>query len=359
MTTIDVQPSIYYTAASSLHTYAANLFTLFDGKADTLDTCSSMAGSYDEAKTWAAGYDRSSYQALDSMYALAETMDAYAGTLRTLGHNHEMADWNANTSTGKGAAPTKPADPMPAAWECRKPPPSSGGPSNGLTDAIHLAEKVGITIPDGDLTKLATIAGVWTTLHTDKALSGLHEGIGRIISAISLIRSPEASQVVEDLQSMQTSANTLLAGCGDIATSCHSHHDDLSTLRDQLKKQLEDLAKDFLEQEAITLTIGVAASFLTFGAGAVIAAGRTAELVDKFAGPIREMVTVWIKARKAKKEANAAETLASQAKKTATCWDGSRKPNQKRRKTPRRRRKTPRTKSPTTANLSPTTIYKH
>ncbi|WP_067664717.1 hypothetical protein [Nocardia miyunensis] len=316
MTTIDVQPSIYYTAADALHTSAVNLYNAFDGRADALDQCGSMAGSYDEARSWAASYDANSHQALQTMFSLAYTMDTYAGALRTLGYNHQVADWNATTGD-KGAAPVRPADPLPAVLMCRKSPPSAGGPGNGLSDAIHLAEKVGITIPDGDLGKLGSIADVWTAMHDDHAINGLADGIGRIITSVSLVKSPEAAQVVEDLQAMKLSANTIVEGCSDIAQSCHTHHDDLNDLREKLKKQLEDLAKDLIEQEAITLAIGVAASFLTFGAGAVVAAARTAQLVEKFAKPIREMVTVWRDARKAKKAIKAEQKLAAEQKKMA------------------------------------------
>ncbi|MFF3572476.1 hypothetical protein ACFYXQ_32380 [Nocardia jiangxiensis] len=195
MTTIDVQPSIYYTAASALHTSAVNLYNAFNNRADALD-------------------------------------------------NHQLADWNATIGT-KGPAPVKPADPLPAVLSCRKPPPSAGGPGNGLSDAIHLAEKVGIVIPDGDLDKLASIAGTWTAMHTDRAISGLADGIGRIISSVSLVKSPEAAQVVEDLQGMKLSASTITDGCNEIAKSCQTHHDDLHRLREQLQKSSRSWRKNW------------------------------------------------------------------------------------------------------------------
>ncbi|WP_268929504.1 hypothetical protein [Nocardia coffeae] len=37
MTTIDVQPSIYYTAAAALHTSAVNLYNAFNNRGDALD----------------------------------------------------------------------------------------------------------------------------------------------------------------------------------------------------------------------------------------------------------------------------------------------------------------------------------
>ncbi len=314
MTTIDVQPSIYYTAASALHTSAVNLYNAFNGRADALDGCASMAGSYDEAKSWAAGYDANAHQALDSMFTLAETMDAYAGALRTIGYNHQLADWNATTGD-KGPAPVKPADPLPAVLSCRKPAPSAGGPGNGLSDAIHLAEKVGITIPDGDLDKLAAIAGTWAALQNDRAIGALADGIGRVISSVSLVKSPEAAQVVEDLQGMKLSASTIAGACGEIATSCQTHHDDLHRLREQLQKKLEELAKELIEQVGVTLILGAVANCLTAGLATVVTAARIAKLVDEFAVPIRDAVTGWLKARKAEKEYDATKTLAGLAKK--------------------------------------------
>jgi hypothetical protein len=39
---------------------------------------------------------------------------------------------------------------------CRIPPPSAGGPGNGLeTGVVGLTEKIGVTVPDGHTGKLA------------------------------------------------------------------------------------------------------------------------------------------------------------------------------------------------------------
>ncbi|MQY20447.1 CIR N-terminal domain-containing protein [Nocardia macrotermitis] len=316
MTTIDVQPSIYYTAATALHGLAVDLYNAFDGRGDALDQCGSMAGSYDEAKSWAAGYDANSHQALQTMFSLAELMDTYAKALRTLGYNHQLADWNATTGT-KGAAPTRPADPLPAVLMCRKSPPSAGGPGNGLSDAIHLAEKVGIIIPDGDLDKLSALAGTWTTMHADHAINGLAASIGRIIDSVSLVKSPEATHVVEDLQGMKLSANTIVDGCDELAKSCQSHHDDLHNLRERLKKKLEELAKSLAVEVGVTIILGAVANCLTAGLATVVTAARVAKIVDRFVGPIREMVEAWVKARKAKKAFQAEQKLAAEQKKIA------------------------------------------
>jgi hypothetical protein len=154
MTTIDVQPTTYFTAAAALSTSAANLFNEVQALYRCLALCGSMAGSYDEAKDWAKKYDSEAALAVELGTSLASTMDTYAKTLRTVGWHHQMADYNATTGTNKGPAPARPVDPMPAVTVCEAPPPSAGGPGNGLSDIVHLAEKVGITIPDGDTDKL-------------------------------------------------------------------------------------------------------------------------------------------------------------------------------------------------------------
>ncbi len=314
MTTIDAQPSIYYGAAAALHTIASDLSAAVNAKWGALSGCSGMSGSYDEARKWAASYDSQTTLALDAATALAMTMDAYASALRQVGFNHEMADYHATLAAHRGAPPVKPAAPdIPAVTMCRVPPPSAGGPGNGLTDVVGLAEKVGITIPDGDTGKLGTLGDTWAALGAAPAVEGVSDEIGRVINAIRLVRSPEADTALADLTSMQSAAQELAAGFTALAGSCYDHKTALEDLRRQLEKALEDLAKEIAEQEAITLAVGVAASFLTFGVGAVVAVARTAQIVDKCAGPIRAMIDVW-KARRLEKEVDTGATLADRAK---------------------------------------------
>jgi len=313
VTTIDVQPSLYFTGASALYTAAIDLFNEVQAKYGSIAACSSMAGSYDEAKTWATAYDAHAAQAIDTATALADTMDKYAKAMRTLGYNHQVADYNA-TIGSKGPAPTKPADPMPAVTLCDAPPPSSGGPGNGLSDIVHLAEKVGITIPDGDTGKLGTVGDAWIALQSASAVGGLSDEIGRIINSVSLIHSPETDTVIADLKSMQTSAQAVATGFGDLAISCLEHASALQELRNQLEKQLEDLAKEIIKEIGVGLAVTVVTSMVTFGIGAIIEAVRVGELVERAAPPIKALVDLW-KARRLKKDEDKAQTLADEYKK--------------------------------------------
>jgi|GEM_PF-4196807 len=314
MTTIDVQPSIYFTAATALSTSATDLFAEIQAIYKALAMCGSMAGSYDEAKDWAQKYDTTAALAIELGTGLASTMDTYAKALRTVGWNHQMADYNATTGTNKGSAPVRPADPLPAVTMCQAPPPSAGGPGNGLSDVIHLAEKVGIIIPDGDTDKLKTAGDDWLVVSRAPAVGGLADEIGRVINSVSLVHSPEADTVIADLKNMQEGAQTLFELCGGLAADCYDHKIALGFLRSKLEKQLEDLAIEIIDEIGVGLAITIVASMVTFGIGALIEAARVARIVERFAGPIADMVSDWKKARDFKKAVTGAEDAEKKAK---------------------------------------------
>lgn len=314
MTTIDVQPTTYFTAAAALSTAAGDLFAEVQALYKCLDLCGSMAGSYDEAKQWATKYDSEAALAVELGVSLASTMDTYAKTLRTVGWHHQTADYNATTGTSKGPAPVRPTDPLPAVTMCAAPPPSAGGPGNGLSDVVQLAEKVGITIPDGDTDKLKGAGDAWDAAAKAPALGGLADEIGRIINSVSLVHSPEADTVIADLKNMQDGAQTLFELCGGLAADCYDHKIALGYLRSKLEKQLEDLAAEILKEIGIGLAITVVTSMVTFGIGALIEAARVARIVERFAGPIADMVSGWKKARDFKKAVTAAEKAEKKAK---------------------------------------------
>jgi hypothetical protein len=311
--TIKVSPQVYYVAAAALHTAAADLFTEVLGKWTALSECAHMAGTYDDAKKWADSYDTRSWEALTAATTLAAAMDSYAAVLRQQGYNHALADYNA-TIGDKGAPPEKPASPVPAVSVCQVPPPSAGGPGNGLDDAVQLAQKVGIPIPDGDTGKLGAVGDAWAALAAVHPVAGLADELGRIMGLIEVQESPEIEFVVTDLKQLQSSAQTVASGFTGLANACHDHRAALDELRAKLKAQLEDLAKELLEQLAITAVIGVATSLITFGIGAAVASARVATIVARFAGPIRDIVEAWKAARNLKKGVQLEKDLAAESR---------------------------------------------
>jgi hypothetical protein len=175
--TIHVQPGTYYVAAAALHTAAEDLWAAVSGRWDAIGDCAHMSGTYDDGKAWAASYDARAWDALDAATALASALDAQSAALRDMGYTHAQADYQA-TIGSKGAPPEKPATPLPAVSVCKVPPPSAGGPGNGLDDAVQLAAKIGITVPDGDTAKLGAVGDAWAALAADHAVTGLADELG-------------------------------------------------------------------------------------------------------------------------------------------------------------------------------------
>ncbi|WP_280263805.1 ADP-ribosyltransferase [Nocardia wallacei] len=292
MTTLVIQPQVFYDAATGLHDAAANLYSEVDGRWSALAAGDHMAGTYDEATKWAASYDQRAYEALSLVSAVARAMDSYAGVLRGLGHNHATAEYNA-THGDAGTPPAAPPAPTPAVYSCRAPLPAAGGPQNGLDDALKLAEKVGIIVPNGDTGKLGAIADAWTGMQTLPAVANLPAEMDRIIGLFADIQSPECEFIESDLRQLKASAEAVPSVFGALATACRDHSTQLAALRKELEQQLRDLGEELAKELAITAAIGIATSLVTFGIGAAVASARAVEIAARFARPIRAIIDVW------------------------------------------------------------------
>ncbi|PPJ31763.1 hypothetical protein C5E45_23165 [Nocardia nova] len=313
-TPLAVQPSVYYDAAAALHTAAENLFTAVDGKWDALADCQHMSGTYDEATKWAQSYDQHAYEAMNTAVHAAEALDGYAAVLREMGYNHALADYN-STIGERGAPPERPVAPTPAVYLCRVPLPSAGGPSNGLEDGgVKLAEKIGITVPNGDTGKLGNIATAWSQLAAAEAVANLPAEIDRVTGMFAAIQSPETQFITDDLAQLKTGVTAVTGAFGALAGACTEHHDALAKLREDLEHQLEDLGKELLKEVAITAAIGVATSFVTFGIGAAIASAKVAEIAARFAAPIRAIIDAWKAGHKLEKGIKVEQDLAKSSK---------------------------------------------
>ncbi|WP_405495634.1 hypothetical protein [Nocardia sp. NBC_00511] len=287
-----IAPTVFYDAADALHTAAADFFSGVDGHWQALTAGAHMAGTYSEATKWADSYDQHAADALDLATTLAGAMDSYADVLRNLGYNHAAAE-HASIYGIDSPPPPPPPAPTPAVYLCRVPLPSAGGPSNGLDDAVALAEKVGITVPNGDTAKLAAVADVWTQLQTLPAVAGLAGELDRITGLFDEIASPELDFIESDLRKLKASADAVPAVFTTLATACRDHSTSLGALRDDLKAKLEELGRELLKEVAITAAIGIAASLITFGIGAAVASARVVEIAARFARPIRLIIDAW------------------------------------------------------------------
>jgi hypothetical protein len=95
--------------------------------------------------------------------------------------------------------------------------------------------------------------------------------------------------IAKDLRELRDAADAILDGCGELAQSCK----DYKSALDELRGDLEGILKELAVELAVTAAIAIAASFVSFGAGAVAGTAKAAHTITKFANIIRTAVSAW------------------------------------------------------------------
>ena len=232
-----------------------------------------MAGSDDSGTAWATSYDARVGEVLGAVNDLILALENYGGVITQAGYNHAIAEHNA--TAGAGAPPVKPPDPVSVAGVLSAPP-SAGGPGKGLIDnAIGLADQVGIPVPDGDTEKIDKAAQAWDRLATVYQTKTVVEALEVNARAFSDTQSVEVDYIARDLRELKDATSGILEACAELSQSCRDYKSALDELRNDIGEILEDLAVEL----GATAAIGVAASFVTFGVGAVAATAKGVQKV--------------------------------------------------------------------------------
>jgi hypothetical protein len=285
--TQDVDPETFYLVGKRLYELAGQMYDAFAVNVAILGETAAMAGSDDEGTAWAASYDARVGEVLGAVNDLTLAMENYGGVVIQAGHNHAIAEHNA--TAGGGSPPVRPPDPESVAGVLTAPP-SAGGPGQGLIDnALGLVDQIGVPVPDGDTDKIDKAAQAWDRLATVYQTKTVPEALDVQSGIFSNTSTPEVEYIGKDLGELRDAANAILAACAELSQSCNEYRSALDDLRNQLTGILEDLAIEL----AATAVIGIAASFVTFGVGAVAATAKTAHTITKFAKIIRTAVTAW------------------------------------------------------------------
>jgi hypothetical protein len=156
-------------------------------------------------------------------------------------------------------------------------------------DAIGLMQQVGAPVPDGDTDKVSTAADAWDRLATVYQTKTIAEGLEVDARTFRDTHSPEVEYIVRDLEELRDAMTAVTDGCAELSQSCKDYKSALDDLRTQLEGILQDLAIEL----AVTAAIGIAASFVSFGAGAVAGTAKAAQSITKFARIISEAVGAW------------------------------------------------------------------
>ncbi|MFC3433121.1 hypothetical protein ACFOS0_02745, partial [Nocardia seriolae] len=230
---VTVNPQAFYDAAKKLSDLAKDLATARTDLTTGLAGTGSMAGSTDSAKQWATGYDKRASSAADTASRLVRSTNHLSYLVALAGYNHALANYNADTNPNKGNAPDKPSDPGTAAtvvnWVH---PPAAGGPGHGLETSIpNLLESIGIPVPDGNTDKLKTAADAWHKYANCDAVANAQLTIGSAMAKINGIDSPEVDAILDQLDTLSSSAGDLETATSNLEADCHNLKYKLTEMR--------------------------------------------------------------------------------------------------------------------------------
>lgn len=288
MTAQDVDPETYYAVGKGLFEKAGNLYDAFDVNVKILGETGSMAGSDDAGTAWAASYDERTSEVLGATNDLIEALENYGGVIIQAGYNHAIAEHNA-TPRNQAPTPSKPPEPAGVAATLSAPP-SAGGPGEGLLDdSIGLVAQVGVPVPDGDTDKVGKAADAWDRLATVHQTKTVVEGLEVAARTFRDTHSPEVEYIVRDLEELRDATSAVLNGCAELSESCRDYKSALEDLRTELADILKELATEL----AVTAAIAVAASFVSFGVGAVAGTAKAAQSISKYARVITGAIGAW------------------------------------------------------------------
>jgi hypothetical protein len=283
----DVDSESFYAVGKGLFEKAGKLYDAFNVNVSILGGTGSMAGTDDAGTAWATSYDERVKEVLGAVNDLNKALENYGGVVIQAGYNHAVAEHNA-TPGNQGPTPAMPPEPASTAGVLSAPP-SAGGPGRGLVDAIGLMQQVGVPVPDGDTDKVSTAADAWDRLATVYQTKTIAEGLEVDARTFRDTHSPEVEYIVRDLEELRDAMTSVTDGCAELSQSCKDYKSALVELRTQLEGILKDLAIEL----AVTAAIGIAASFVSFGAGAVAGTAKAAQSITKFACIISEAVGAW------------------------------------------------------------------
>ncbi|NKY55958.1 polymorphic toxin type 24 domain-containing protein [Nocardia flavorosea] len=296
MNFINVDPATYYEAAKIVNQAASAFFTTYAQQLKGLESTNEMAGSAGPGKDWAISYDQQARDTNNLVTALTMLADRYTTALNQIGHIYALGDHDPTTGT---PPPAKPPNPPLAFSSCPVPPPSAGGPGSGLVDdGLDLARKIGIDlpVPDGNTDKLHTAATVWKALAHAPEITNFPAELERAAALFQTVTAPDVDTIDDDLRSMKTAAEDLIAIFTDLANECAHQEGAHDKMRVDLQDVLGWFAEELRDYALVTAAFAVAASFLSFGVGGAavtaVRAGKAVDLVNDTIAKLRHIVTV-------------------------------------------------------------------
>lgn len=299
-TVLDVDPSVYSTAATKCHEHGMAVTTAFNTLLWALNQSGKgMAGDYDSVKTWCNSYDKAVGEFVNAVGAYVNGVLKFSDALRVAGYNHALAEW---VNRGKqGSPPDTPklsndSDmfdsniPIPTAF---------GSNGNGLgTDIdglLSAIRKLNVQVPNGDINELGKVADALNAFAKNDAVANAATTMSTIGAQFDQLQAPELSLVGDYFTDLKDGASAIADTAGSLGSTVSTHKGNLSTLRNGINRAVTDL------EIGIGLAVGmemisIAAGFFTFGAataaGTALTGAALVSACDRAAVAVRDAIAI-------------------------------------------------------------------
>ncbi|MFD4444451.1 hypothetical protein ACFWPK_32210 [Nocardia sp. NPDC058519] len=288
MTVLEVDPKVYYQAATNCFDSAAALFDSFTSVFSELGGYGMMAGKDEDGRAWASSYDQSAREAVSLYTQTYKTLRAYGTALNDVGFEHAKSDAAIHGTT----QPERPSDAASTAslGPYLLPASASGGTPEGLAQtAVDVLDAINCPLPDGNTDTLAKAADAWDRLGNIYVNTNAKDKITIAASLFDGVTSKDAIQVRADLKTVEKSIAKLLELCKLLNKTCTDYKESI----EELRKEILEFIKAIVVDAAVDLTFTVIASCLAPGIGTMLAGAKAVESARKWSETIRTAVTAW------------------------------------------------------------------
>ncbi len=293
---VDVDTAPYYDAGRACHEMAGHLTEQLGTLRGTLNSCGSMAGDYADVAIWTSTYDSKTTDFLSNAESVINALANFGDVVNAAGYNWDLANHNSNSNPNKGSPTVRPAQSLGRFTAgCASPPPSAKGSNgDGLdTDIPGLLAKIGIPVPDGDASKLASAATAWRNFGSNEHVSDAGRTLQTMHDGFSHVTTDDAQHIQTHLTTLEGAVTALSSYSTAMSGPVNSHESALQDLRTDVKHDTHELVIA-LGIAAAAVIISIAVVAFTGGASLAItgeSASAAALLIARTGTAIRDLIT--------------------------------------------------------------------
>ena len=237
--TLVVDPNVYYEAARNLIALTGDInTTLARDLVPRLTSSAGMGGNYPAVTSWNTTFHQQSGDVRTAVLAYAAALAHFSDVLNIAGYNWDTAEYNANSSKSKGAAPPHPALGTANAVGVNGfpeiPDPNGDNGAGVVIASAGQAPSSWTGAPNGRADALDVVAIAWNAFASSHELATSPTILHAVRDTFNGVQAPEVPHIVEALDALRGGAEQIATVAQALAARVREHHDDLIDARKEL-----------------------------------------------------------------------------------------------------------------------------